>query len=649
MVWLPLAELNRYQIDNIKQELTIFPRKTTDIQTKEDPQPIFLFEEDEEQGLLGIPRYYYLERRGANHDEVLDISYGKPMQDLRTNFAAEGPYVEQADALEELEVALDGRKWGGVLLQAPPGSGKTIMALEFARRIGRRTLVLVHKDFLVQQWKKRIGWLMPDARVGIIKQSKCEFDELEINGNPPDFVIALLQSLSRDDGFKYPDSMYSAFGTIISDESLPYEAQILTEDGPRSIGDLVADDRPLRVVAYDREVGQFSLRNVTRRWVHPPRCNMVEVMHERGSFRCTENHVVVTSLGDVQAKNLVPGVDFVVCYKHIYSKQNVQTRVLSVTPVSTPGLVYDLSVDGLHNFVADGVVVHNCHRVGAGSWSGIIPRFKAAWRLGCTATPRRKDGAQDVFFKHISPITYSVHTKMMRPKLRKVITTSTLRRISRGKYQVSIDNLNSGQIINQLADDKFRTRHIVDDMIKAVVAGRKIMVVSERLEHLKAMAEQLGGILFGMDLPFTPRIDFYTGQWFTGDVWTDTKRGNRGNILHRKGELKLKNRTSAELEHAESANVIFATKQICEEGLDVPSIDVLVMATPISDVEQIVGRIQRWCFPQEGKCEVACPWRAGKCKQKPQPIVVDVVDELITQLNPKYRRRMRFYKKLGTI
>jgi len=87
----------------------------------------------------------------------------------------------------------------------------------------------------------------------------------------------------------------------------------------------------------------------------------------------------------------------------------------------------------------------------------------------------------------------------------------------------------------------------------------------------------------------------------------------------------------------------------CEEGLDIPSIDVLVMATPISDVEQIVGRIQRWCFPQDGKCEVACPWRAGKCKQKPQPIVVDVVDEMIVQLNPKYRRRMRFYKKLGTL
>jgi len=508
MVWLPRSELNRYQIDNIKSELTVEPRKTTDIQTKENPQPIFLFEEDEDRDLLGLPRYYYLERRSDKHDEVLDVSYGRPMRQLTTRFKAEGPYAEQADALEELALALEGRKWGGVLLKGAPGFGKTITSLEFARRLGRKTLILVHKDFLVRQWKKRINWLMPDARVGIIKQKKCEFDELETNGEEPDFVIALLQSLSRDDGFKYSDKLYSAFGTIISDE---------------------------------------------------------------------------------------------------------------------------------------------CHRVGAGSWAGIIPRFNAAWRLGVTATPRRKDGAQDVFFKHISPITYAAKTNMMRPKLRRIFTTSTLAKISRGKYSVSVSNLNSAQILNQLAADQFRTRHIVDDMVKGVVAGRKIMVVSERLEHLKAMADQLGTILFDKELPFVPRIDFYTGQWFTGEIWRETKRGRSGKILHRKGDLKVKNRTEEELERAESANVIMATKQMVEEGLDIPPVDVLVMATPIGDVEQAVGRIQRWCLPEESKCNALCPWRAGKCKGKPQPIVVDVVDELITQLEPKYRRRKRFYKKLGTL
>jgi len=369
-------------------------------------------------------------------------------------------------------------------------------------------LVLVHKDFLVRQWKKRINWLMPDARVGIIKQKICEFDELQANGEEPDFVIALLQSLSRDDGFKYSDKLYSAFGTIVADE---------------------------------------------------------------------------------------------------------------------------------------------CHRVAANSWSSVMPRFNAAWRIGISATPKRKDGAQDVFFHHISPITYSATTRMMRPKLRRIYTTSNLRPISRGNYQVSISNLNSAQVLNQLAADKFRTNQIVDDVVKGVIAGRKILVVSERLGHLKAMAERLGSVLFDKDLSFIPRLDFYTGQWFTNEKWTTTKRGKNGNILHRKGDYKLKTRTPQELERAESANVLFATKQIIEEAFDLPPIDVLVMATPMSDIEQMVGRCQRWCFPDEEKCKALCPWRAGQCKEKKQPIVVDVVDELIVQLNSKYQRRLRFYQKIGAL
>jgi len=501
LVWLPLRDLNSYHIDNIKRDLTIQPRKTTDIQTKEDPAPIFLFEDDAARGMIGVPRQYYLEKKTGDHEEILDISYGQPMQDLKTSFSAEGPYAEQSEILDELQFALAEREWGGVILSAKPGTGKTIIGLELARRIGRKTLILVHKDFLVRQWKKRILGLMPDARIGIIKQNRCEFED-------KDFVIGLMQSLSRDDGFKYPNDLYKSIGMVITDE---------------------------------------------------------------------------------------------------------------------------------------------VHRVGAQSFSGIIPRFNAAYRAGLSATVRRRDGAQDVFFKHISPITYSAKTSMMRPKLRRIFTSATLSKISRGKYQVSESNLNSAQVLNQLAGDQFRTRQIVDDLIKGVVAGRKILVVSERLEHLREMAEQLGTILFDMNLPFVPRIDFYTGQWFTGEEWDSTKRGKRGNILHRKGDSKMRTRTEVELDIAETANIIMATKQICEEGLDVPAIDVLVMATPMGDIEQMVGRVQRWCTPEEEKCKRMCPWRAGKCKGKQQPIVVDVVDEDIPRLVKKYGRRARFYKKIGTL
>jgi len=503
-----MAELQTHHIQNIKRELTIQPKKTTDIQTKKDPEPIFLWEEDRENGLIGVPRNYYDGRKGADHEEVIDVSYGAPMAEQKTLFSADGPYAEQEDALRTMAYAFEDRKYGGVFLRADPGFGKTICGIEFARRIGRRTLILVHKDFLLRQWRKRILGIMPDAKIGIIKQSKCEFDQLEKTGESPDFVIGLLQSISRDDGFKYPDQMYSAFGLVVSDEA---------------------------------------------------------------------------------------------------------------------------------------------HRVGAGSWAGIIPRFRAAWRLGLTATPRRKDGAQGVFFSHISPVTYSADTKMMKPKLRRIRTTSTLRRIARGNYKVAVSNLNSAQIINQLAADDFRSRDIVDDMVEAVKNGRKVMVVSRRLEHLKKMSDTLSGILFNMNLGFFPRIDFYTSEWYTGEKWESHKMSKSGKLLHRKGDPKFKKRSEADLEKAESANILFCTFQMMEEGLDVASADVLVMATPESDIEQLVGRIQRWCLPKDGKCEKMCPWRAGQCKGKPQPIVVDVLDEQIPRMVSKYNRRKRFYKKIGMI
>lgn len=429
MAWLPLAELRPHHVQNIKRELTIQPKKTTDIQTKKDPDPIFLWEEDLDRGMLGVPRGYYEQRKSSSHKEILDVSYGVPMRELETSFSAEGPFAEQEQAISRIMLEFEDRQWGGALLRADAGWGKTFMSVEFARRLGRRTLILVHKDFLLNQWKRAIESMMPDARVGIIKQSKGEFDQLEKTGESPDFVIGLLQSLSRDDGFKYSDDLYRSFGLIIGDE---------------------------------------------------------------------------------------------------------------------------------------------IHRVGANSWAGIIPRFNAAWRLGISATPTRKDGAQDVFFSHISQITYSATAKMMKPKLRMIRTTATLRRISRGSYSVSVSNLNSAQIINQLAADNMRTRDIVDDLVLAVKNGRKVMVVSKRLSHLKEMSDSLAGILFNMDLGFSPKIDFYTSDWYTGEQWTETKRGKGGKILHRKGDPKFRKRSERDLREAESANILFCTHQMmCVDGENV--------------------------------------------------------------------------------
>jgi type I site-specific restriction endonuclease len=493
-VWLPIDDLSAQQILNIKELLTIYPKKTTDIATKADPKPIYMY--DEKEDFIGVPRAWYRKNVTKEHDEILKISYGSKMSAFTTRYQATGNFIEQEAVIRTFLARMEGKKWDGFLLKAGCAFGKTACSLEFARRVGRKTLIIVHKEFFLKQWKNRIKKFMPDAKVGIIRQNKCEFEDC-------DFVIAMLQSLVRDkDSHKYPERIYkSEFGIIISDE---------------------------------------------------------------------------------------------------------------------------------------------CHRIAASSWSSVLPRFNAAWRVGLTATPRRKDGAQDVFFNHISDVTYSAKTKAQVPGLRVLKTYSCLKPIRRGNYYVSVDNLNSAQILTQLGKDQFRAKDIVDQLVLAVQNGRKIIVVSERLHHLKLMSDMLMNSLFDLDLPFEPTIDFCTGEWFSGEVWEES------NSRHKKGDPKMVKRTEADFDKAERANVIFATKQSIEEGFDVEALDVLVLSMPMGDIEQIVGRARRWCYQDKEKCEHYCPWRVGNCKEKPKPIIVDVVDENIPQLLPKWRRRQKFYRKIGT-
>lgn len=315
------------------------------------------------------------------------------------------------------------------------------------------------------------------------------------------------------------------------------------------------------------------------------------------------------------------------------------TNFDSVAEVSTSDTidVFDIEVEGAHCFVANGMLVHNCHRLGAATWGGLMPKFSSAYRLGLTATPRRRDGAENVFFYHISQVTYEATTESVRPMLRRLYTETMLRPISRGEYKVKVDNLNSAQIANQICADATRTRALVDDIVEAVRNERKIIVVSSRLDHLRDMMDQTGRILREMSLPFVPVLDAYTGQWFTGEVWST------GTKSHRKGSPKLANRTEEDLDRAESANAIFATQQMVLEGLDIPALDVIMFTTPISDVQQGTGRVQRECIPSS-ECAHYCPWRAGRCTGKPQPIVTDVVDERIPRLRGMAARRDRFYR-----
>ena len=105
---------------------------------------------------------------------------------------------------------------GGGLLDVDPGKGKTVMALNIISRLRLKTLVIVHKSFLLNQWIERIQQFLPAARVGMIQGQIIDIDDKDI-------VIGMLQSLSMKE---YPKDMFDTFGLSVYDECHHMSAEV---------------------------------------------------------------------------------------------------------------------------------------------------------------------------------------------------------------------------------------------------------------------------------------------------------------------------------------------------------------------------------------------------------------------------------------
>jgi len=97
---------------------------------------------------------------------------------------------------------------GGGLLELPCAFGKTCLALNICSQLNKKTLIIVHKEFLLNQWIERIQQFLPSARVGKIQGQIVDIDNKDI-------VIGMLQSLSMKD---YHESTFHSFGLTIIDE-----------------------------------------------------------------------------------------------------------------------------------------------------------------------------------------------------------------------------------------------------------------------------------------------------------------------------------------------------------------------------------------------------------------------------------------------
>ena len=97
---------------------------------------------------------------------------------------------------------------GGGLLELPCAFGKTVLSLKIIAELRKKTLVIVNKEFLLNQWVERIGQFLPTARVGRIQGPEIDIADKDI-------VIGMLQSISMKD---YDPKVFESFGLTIIDE-----------------------------------------------------------------------------------------------------------------------------------------------------------------------------------------------------------------------------------------------------------------------------------------------------------------------------------------------------------------------------------------------------------------------------------------------
>lgn len=245
------------------------------------------------------------------------------------------------------------------------------------------------------------------------------------------------------------------------------------------------------------------------------------------------------------------------------------------------------------------LIVDECHHIAAEKFSKCLYKIGADYTIGLSATPHRKDGLTKVIYWYLGnqlitiedrkcedAVAYDIQFNCDNPQY--IVKT----RRFRGK-----DTIDTVGMITTLSKIEERN-NLIMEIIKKLLENkdRYIMVLSNRIEHLEKLKELTDKILDNETL----------SGLFVGKSSDELKK---------------------ECTYNDKIHIIFASYSIASEGLDIPKLNTIILASPQKDIKQSIGRIMR------KKHNINC-----------NPLVIDIDD----QINPfkKYiNEKIRLYKK----
>ena len=263
------------------------------------------------------------------------------------------------------------------------------------------------------------------------------------------------------------------------------------------------------------------------------------------------------------------------------------------------------------------VVYDECHRSPSRIFSNSFKKVGANYTIGLSATPRRKDGLIRVMFWNLGSIVYRNDKKKnmkvfvhvinydsndknyveKKQYIKRQLKPSTVRTMTE---LIKIDNRN--KIINEI------TINIILENVNGKInknSYRKILVLSERIEHLKTLKQLFDNTVKKLIIHNKiESIDAFTSGLYIGGM------------------------KQSELDYSAQSDIIYGSYALAKEGLDISDLNVLIMATPQKDIEQAVGRILRKQMPSDDIF----------------PLVIDIRDSLYI-FSKWYPEREKLYVK----
>ena len=249
------------------------------------------------------------------------------------------------------------------------------------------------------------------------------------------------------------------------------------------------------------------------------------------------------------------------------------------------------------------VIVDECHHVSAVSFEQVLKEVNARYVYGLTATPTRQDGHHPIIHMQCGPIRYQVDAREQAQK--RPFDHAVIPRFTAFAQPVTDEKPWSiSETYAAMQTDEARNRMIVSDVLDASRSSRTPIVLTERYDHAKLLASML--------------------QEHCENVV----------LLSSKGSAKAKRELLERLNQIDSDAPLFlvATGKYVGEGFDLPRLDTLFLAMPVSwkgTLAQYAGRLHR---SYEGKQEV---------------LIYDYVDFRIPMLERMYHKRLSGYAAIG--